>query len=244
MNLLTTSALLSALVLVGCSSEPQPEVANDGSSAMPVGDPHAPAAPTSISGAVVETMNSGGYTYALIDTGADKLWAAGPETSAKVGDVVSASGLMTMYEFESKTLERTFDVIYFAAQLRNADVSAFHAGIESSAEEIAPVSTDIEPAQGGQTVADIFEKREQLVGQEVLIRAEVVKFNADIMKTNWIHIQDGSGSKGTNDLTVTTSASLAVGDQVVVRGVLIADKDFGYGYKYDLIIEDATVTKQ
>lgn len=243
MNHLTTAALLSAL-LMGCSSEPQPEVAASSSPAQQARDPHATAAPSSIAGSVLETMNSGGYTYVLIDTGTHKLWVAGPQTSAKLGAAVSASGLMSMRDFESKTLERTFDVIYFAAQITTSDLSASHAGAPSSGEPSVQLSADIAPAQGGQTVQDIFQKRDQLVGQEVLIRAEVVKFNADIMQTNWIHIQDGTGSKGTNDLTVTTTATLAVGDQVLVRGVLIADKDFGYGYKYDLIIEDATVTKQ
>ena len=54
------------------------------------------------------------------------------------------------------------------------------------------------------------------------------------MGTNWIHLQDGTGGEGTNDLTVTTDATVAVGDTVLVKGLLAADKDFGYGYKYAL----------
>ncbi len=64
------------------------------------------------------------------------------------------------------------------------------------------------------------------------------------MGTNWVHIQDGSGSGPTADLTVTTSAVVAAGDMVTVEGNLTVNKDFGAGYKYDAIIEGATVTKE
>jgi hypothetical protein len=62
------------------------------------------------------------------------------------------------------------------------------------------------------------------------------------MGKNWIHLQDGTGDKGTNDLTITTSTMSKEGDTVLARGVIVTNKDFGYGYKYDLIIEDANVT--
>jgi len=70
----------------------------------------------------------------------------------------------------------------------------------------------------------------------------VVKYNAGILGKNWLHIQDGTGSAGTNDLTITTEATCTVGDTVLVHGKLVADRDFGAGYVYDLIVEDAQVT--
>jgi hypothetical protein len=70
-----------------------------------------------------------------------------------------------------------------------------------------------------------------------------VKYNSGIMGRNWLHIQDGSGdpAKSTHDITVTSEASTKVGDLVTVRGVLATDKDFGAGYAYDAIIEDASL---
>lgn len=62
------------------------------------------------------------------------------------------------------------------------------------------------------------------------------------MGKNWLHLQDGSGVEGTNDLTVTTTTTVKVGDVVLVNGVVSVDRDFGYGYSYDVIIEDAEVT--
>lgn len=93
--------------------------------------------------------------------------------------------------------------------------------------------------ENGKTLAEVFAKQDNLAGEEVAIRAKVVKFSPNIMKTNWVHIQDGS--EGNPDLTVTTAATVGVGDTVVVKGTLEQDQDFGYGYKYDLIIQDAEV---
>ena len=47
----------------------------------------------------------------------------------------------------------------------------------------------------------------------------------------------------TNDLTVTTAGTVPnVGDTVVVKGTVALNKDFGMGYQYDIIVEDAEVT--
>lgn len=100
----------------------------------------------------------------------------------------------------------------------------------------------IERAEGGKTVAEVYAEKDQLAGQEIVFRGKVVKTNAGIMGKNWLHVRDGSGAEGTNNLTVTTPFVLPnVGDTVLVTGVLELDKDFGMGYQYDLIIEDAKV---
>jgi hypothetical protein len=102
--------------------------------------------------------------------------------------------------------------------------------------------TGIEKAAGGKTVAEVFAEKDQLAGANVTIRGKVVKTNAGVMGKNWLHVRDGSGAEGTNDLTVTTASVLPeVGSTVVVSGPLTLDKDFGMGYQYDVIIEDAEV---
>jgi hypothetical protein len=101
----------------------------------------------------------------------------------------------------------------------------------------------IAKAEGGRTVAEVFAEKDQLAGQPVIVRGKVVKSNPDIMGKNWLHVRDGSGAEGTNDLTVTTSGAVPnVGDTVLVKGPLALDKDFGMGYVYDVIVEDAEVT--
>ena len=101
----------------------------------------------------------------------------------------------------------------------------------------------IERAEGGKTIAEVFAEKDQLAGETIVFRGKVVKTNAGIMGKNWLHIRDGSGAEGTNDLTVTTIEVLPnVGDTVVVSGPVVLNKDFGMGYEYDIIIEDADVT--
>lgn len=103
--------------------------------------------------------------------------------------------------------------------------------------------SSIAKAEGGKTVAEVFAEKEQLAGQPVVIRGKVVKSNPDIMGKNWLHVRDGSGAEGTNDLTVTTAGTVPdVGDTVVVKGPVALNKDFGMGYVYDVIVEDAEVT--
>ena len=101
----------------------------------------------------------------------------------------------------------------------------------------------IAKAEGGKTVAEVFAEKDQLAGQPVTVRGKVVKTNANIMGKNWLHVRDGSGADGTNDLTVTTTGTIPnVGDTVVVTGPVVLNKDFGMGYQYDVIVEDAAVT--
>lgn len=92
-----------------------------------------------------------------------------------------------------------------------------------------------------QTVAEIYAGQNGLLGTVVKVRGKVVKFSRQIMGKNWIHLQDGTGSTGTNDLTVTTADSAKVGDIVLVSGKISQNRDFGGGYKYALILEDAKV---
>lgn len=102
----------------------------------------------------------------------------------------------------------------------------------------------IAKADGGKTIAEVFAEKDQLAGQPVVFRGKVVKTNPNIMGKNWLHVRDGSGAEGTNDLTVTTAAGTipSVGDTVVVKGTVALNKDFGMGYQYDIIVEDAEVT--
>jgi hypothetical protein len=158
-----------------------------------------------------------------------------------------------MQNYQSKTLNRTFDQIYFVsgisvagAEQTTGKVPAGKAGAPH-ANIVPPVPSDIyfsdiKKAEGGKSVAELYAEKDSLSGKEVTVRGKVVKFTPSIMGKNWIHLQDGTGSTGTNDLTITTSSTAKVGDTVVAKGILETNKDLGYGYKYNIILEDATVS--
>jgi len=84
----------------------------------------------------------------------------------------------------------------------------------------------------------------ELEGKTVKIRGKVVKVNNGIMKRNFLHIQDGTGKEGTNDVTVTSDQTANVGDEVTVTGKVALNVDFGFGYKYPILIEHSTIEKQ
>lgn len=93
------------------------------------------------------------------------------------------------------------------------------------------------------TVADLHKERTSLAGKTIRAQGKVVKANNGIRGYNFVHIQDGTGSQGsTNNLIVRSKQTANVGDQVTISGVVVVDKDFGAGYFYPLIIEEATIT--
>jgi len=209
------------------------------------------------SGVVKETMNTAGYTYALIDTGTAQVWAVAPEAVIKLGDTVSVYGIMPMKNYQSKTLHRTFDLVYFAGSIlrkgeKPAVAPATGSAIPSphAANAGAPVAmakmdfSKIKKPVMGKTIAEIYAEKDNLAGKKVVCAAKVVKSFYGIMGKNWLHVQDGTGAGGTNDLTVTTDAAIAVGKTVLVEGVLEKDRDIGAGYKYAVIIENANVTAE
>lgn len=226
-------------------------------SAVPAASATAP-----FTGKVVQTMDVGSYTYVEIDTGEAKIWAAAPRTSLKEGDEVVAPDGILMRNFTSKTLDRTFEEIYFVSSLRppgeaagdtaektapaapHADDPAPLAAHRNGAAAAVPQSQALVAAIAKQaderTVAELHEKAKELAGTAVAVHGKVTKFTGGVLGKNWIHIDDGSA--GDKDLTVTTDAVAKIGDTVAAKGVLGVDRDFGAGYRYDVIIEDATVT--
>jgi hypothetical protein len=94
-----------------------------------------------------------------------------------------------------------------------------------------------------QTVEAVNARRAELKDQVVLVRGKVVKYAPGIMGKNWIHLRDGTGSvaDNTNDIVVTTISETKIGAVVTARGTVRTDKDFGSGYSYKVLIEEATL---
>jgi len=222
----------------------------------------APAAGGAMTGTVLETMDASSYTYVRVETPSGEIWAAAPKFPVKVGDRVTVPEGMPMESYHSESLNRDFDRVYFVAAIGVGDQPPGGAAPSATTQDLAsqPMPEGLHPKvdasqaaaeakvdlsgikAADQSVADVYAKRAELAGKPVAVRGKVVKFSPQIMGKNWIHVQDGTGSAGTNDLTVTTGATAKVGDTVLVKGTLTVDKDFGMGYRYDLIIEDAAVT--
>ena len=195
-----------------------------------------------VSGKVVETMNSGGYTYALVDKGGVTTWVALPQSAISVGSEIACQPGMEMNNFKSASLNRSFESIVFSAGL--APVGPIAAPTAAAAS--APAESITLSKAGGanaQTIGEIFEKKDSLENKPVVVQAKVVKVNRGILGKNWLHLQDGTGNQaaGTNDLVVTTDSLPEVGEVVTITGNLSRNRDFGAGYRYGVIIENAEV---
>jgi hypothetical protein len=207
--------------------------------------------PQKIHGKVTEVIDIAGYTYAEVDTGKEKVWAAGPVTPLKTGDMISFSTKMPMQNFHSNAIDRDFPLIYFANRyITDKEVSATPSATTSKTAsphgeitpqlEIKPI-TGINKVDGGNTIAEIYSDKSNLNGKIIRVRGQVTKFSSNILGKNWLHIRDSSSL---DDLTVITQGTTSVGDVVIVEGKLELDKDYNYGYFYPVILEDARITKE
>lgn len=243
-RLILTCSLLSLGTFAACSGKPAGAPA-DGAAVKPVASHAVADSAESAEGTVLETMDAGNYTYVRVKTATSEIWAASSPFKVAVGDQVVVPLDSPMAKFHSPSLKRDFDLIYFAAAIRHAGEAAPAAGPHSPAPAAGAtqVTEPIATASGGKTIADVWANRKTLAGKSVTVRGKIVKFNGGILGTNWLHIQDGSGSAkdGTNDLTVTSDGGGNVGDVVTVTGTIAIDKDFGAGYAYAVILEKATV---
>ncbi len=204
-----------------------------------------------ISGTVLETMSNGGYRYIYLQkkNGA-KIWVAVMEMPIEAGSKMSFKPGAVMTNFESKGLKRTFDTVIFSDgpvtvpdPRKKQEVSTGSKVVITAKDEKIFVAKAIGP--NAITVAEAYINGEKLDKKKVVVNGKVVKVSTGIMKRNWIHIQDGTGSqkKGTNNLVCTSKDMVKVGDVVTVRGTMAKDRDFGSGYSYKAIIENATFTK-
>ncbi len=207
--------------------------------------------PSSVSGKVIETMNGGGYSYAYLEKLGVKSWAACPPTALTVGQELTLVNCIPMGNFTSKSLGKKFDMIYFCggpakqagkdSEVKLAAAKATTNGAAAAKNE--KIKVDKATGENAYTVAELYAESTKLNNKPVVVKAKVVKVSTGIMGKNWIHLQDGSGDSklSTNNLVVTSQDLPAVGDVVTASGTLFKDKDFGGGYRYDVILEQTTV---
>jgi hypothetical protein len=224
-----------------------------GTAATPEAAAEQTAAP--ISGKVLETLHSGGYTYLLLDVEGFKDWVAIPSLYVEVGEEVELIPGTQMGKFSSKPLNRTFDRIIFSAgptdkynekrkinAHKKADMSAPAPGKKKGDKKVVE-GMKVEKATGlnAYDIEELLQKKDTLHNVKVAVRGQVVKVSTGIMGRTWVHIADGTGAQGGNKLVVTTKDEPAIGDIVTVEGVFHNNVDFGGGYQYAVIIEDASI---
>jgi len=210
---------------------------------------------TSGTGTVAETMDSAGYTYVRLEE--NGRWIAGKQLEVSPGEKIKYENAVEMGEFHSRSLDRTFEKIAFTQllELVNPRIRGDHADSEAMAmvgeqlgitKSTAPVTLEageVTPLNGGKTIDTIWKEHQQLTGQQVTLRAKVMKVNQNILGKNWITLQDGTGTAPENKLLTTSAELVEIGDLVTVKGIVKTDVDLGSGYKYKVVLEEATFSR-
>ncbi|MCX6281336.1 MAG: GW dipeptide domain-containing protein [Bacteroidetes bacterium] len=203
-----------------------------------------------------EVIQTSAYTYVRVSADSRDYWAAVAKMDITVGNTYYWSVGSEMRDFTSKELKRTFRSIFFIQDfssepiLAENQVPANHqagqmnqSGPAGKVPAIEHKGISVPKLAGGVTIAELYAGRKTFAGKTVKIRGEVVKFSPGIMDKNWVHLQDGSKDGENFDLTITTQDSVKVGETLVFEGKVILDKDFGAGYFYELLLEDAHLKK-
>lgn len=192
---------------------------------------------------VEEKIDAANYTYLHVSENDKTYWIAITRMEIELGETVYFSQAMEMKNFKSESLNRTFESILFvqdASKFPNQQVGKDpHKNLTNHLDE----EISIETTKGSKTVEQIFNEKESLNGKTIKVKGKVVKINQNIMNRNWIHIQDGTGNETNSDLVVTSQNVVAVGDIVTAEGIVASDKDFGAGYFFPVIVEDAKIVK-
>lgn len=240
-------SMLLTVFLIGCGEDKEQQQSQTGD------QPQMEAAQAGHKATVSEVKQANSYTYLKVSENGKENWIAVRKGDYSEGETVFYMQGMEMKDFKSDDLNRTFDKVYFVQNISKEpmgggkmnkeavkkELKSAHGSVKPEADESISVSL----AEGGITIAELFDNRKKYNGKSVKIKGKVVKTNFNIMNRNWIHVQDGTGEGQNYDLTVTSKEKASVGDIVTAKGKITLNKDFGSGYKYDIIMEQAIVQK-
>lgn len=192
-------------------------------------------------GQVLVIVDVQSYTYLRLKTAEGETWAAVRTAPVKPGDQVAIDNVTVMNNFESKSLNRTFSTIVFGNLVGAQGLPTGHGS--GAAADATAIHVPKASGANAHTVEEVIAGRAELKDQVVLVSGRVVKYAPGIMGKNWIHLRDGTGAAAsmTNDIVVTTTSATQTGEVVTVSGTVRTDKDFGSGYAYKVLIEEAAL---
>ena len=201
---------------------------------------------------IQEVLPASRYVYLKVTEGRNEFWIATRKDEVKVGESYFYKGGLLKTNFESKEYKKVFDTIYLVSNLvaqnhgnnggnLTADFSENKSTSASPSEKknIPTHTEDIVQHKGSIKIADLVANPSAYNGKTLQITGKCVKVNPNIMNRNWIHLQDGS--KDDYDLVVTSSTFVPEGKTVTIKAEVSLDRDFGAGYRYDLILENGII---
>lgn len=180
---------------------------------------------------VAEIMKTSNYVYMRVKESGEEFWLATGLQDIEVGATYMYDDGLLQTNFVSKEFNRTFDKIYLVTNIKLA--SGVQGKEKSSGENIKSIIV---------TIKELVENPKKFDGKIVQITAKCTKLNKQILGKNWMHLQDGS--KDDFDLVITSDVAVAEGKEVTMKGTVVLDKNFGAGYRYDIILENGLVVNE
>ncbi|HQV39749.1 MAG: hypothetical protein IPO60_10870 [Flavobacteriales bacterium] len=256
MNKNTLPLTLSLLLFGACDSGPKtiptdgPDQHESGSTGVFSNDGKAPtqAVPGSSSGieqdlhtvVALEVLPTERYVYVRVKEGADEFWIASDKTEVIVGRPYFYRGGLLKTNFHSNEYNRDFDELVLVSKVVPADHG------ESGMADASPTtvnSQEVKPTvkvdvAGSVKIADLIASPKKYEGKVIQVSGTCTKVNPNIMGRNWVHLKDGS--KGDPEVVATTDVVVPLGEKATIVGTVVLDKDFGAGYRYAILLENAT----
>ena len=203
---------------------------------------------------VNEILPTKKYVYMNVTEGGKDFWIAAAKQDIAIGATYFYRGGLLKTNFESKEHNRMFDTIYLITNIVKQDhgnntgnlkadfTDNLEATNESNTSQKQTIPTHTETIvahKGSIKIAELVANPKSFEGKTVQITGKVVKVNPNIMNRNWLHLQDGS--KNDFDLVVTTNTFEPEGQAITIKAKVSLDRDFGAGYRYDLILEEGVL---
>jgi hypothetical protein len=190
---------------------------------------------------IKEVLEAGGYTYLRADENNKEVWLAIVKANIIAGNIYTYEDAAPMKNFKSRELNRTFDEVLFVAKLTLKGDSGARITDKKKIAEEKKANTLAE--KGNVSLSDLYKYKDSFVGKTIRISGTVTRFNENILGKNWIHVEDGTLKKNPTDIIVTIDDQVKIGDKVICEGQITTDRDFGSGYKFEIMMENAKIIR-
>ena len=191
---------------------------------------------------VREVLPGSKYVYLKVEEGSDTYWIATGPGAITAGAPYVFNEAVVKTDFRSATLDREFDSIYLVTQLvpavRKKELKRMRFNPHANASEKDTSQAGEETGQIQKvSLNELLEDARRFENQQIEINGICTKVNTNIMDRNWIHLK--SNPEDTREVVATSSHAPPVGESITLQAVVRLDKDFGAGYIYPILLEDA-----
>lgn len=201
---------------------------------------------------VNEILPASKYDYLRVTEDNEQFWIAVRKQVVKVGETYFYKRALRKTNFESKELNKMFKEIFLVSSLVQANhgnnagtviQQTSDDGHNHASESKSTTSTTINVVQkeGSIKISELVKNQKNLEGKTVQITGKCIKVNPNIMNRNWIHLKDGTNDDF--DMVITSTDFVPEGLEITMKGTVTLNKDFGAGYKYDLILENGSIVR-